>query len=442
MRKQYTASPVKTRQFSSRRRRVYPDSLPCEHCREPFKPTKDRKRFCSYECFKNWEKARSRQSADCGHSQGGKVVPKDVERGESYAERCRFWIEEAERQLSNGWVPDDRKPLILNGHGASLGVRSGALTVRDGLTHHPQERKEFKVFPGRHNTPSRIVMLGHSGSVSIDALLWLSAQKVPLIVLDHRGRELSCLCTSTGAVDPDLRLAQMVALRPEHATELSKDLIRAKIAGCLDNLGLFVPRSLSGDAEPKLLRSLEQLDSASTVAEVMLIEASAAAAYFALWQSVELRWSAKSLDKIPHAWRSGEQRESKVSGSNRHASHPLNALMNYGFGLLESQVRITLASKGIDPAISYLHSIKAGRDGLVYDLMEPLRPTVERAVLGLANRTTFSISDFVTDVNGVCRLNPEFAKKLANADFDLDCESIVAKFSKAVTEGRQDRGLT
>jgi CRISP-associated protein Cas1 len=63
-----------------------------------------------------------------------------------------------------------------------------------------------------------------------------------------------------------------------------------------------------------------------------------------------------------------------VSGRNRHATHPLNAMLNYAYAVLESQVRIATVAQGLDPTIGYLHTSRHSRVALVYDLMEPLRP--------------------------------------------------------------------
>jgi CRISPR/Cas system-associated endonuclease Cas1 len=62
--------------------------------------------------------------------------------------------------------------------------------------------------------------------------------------------------------------------------------------------------------------------------------------------------------------------------------HPVNAILNYAYAVLESQVlRIATVSQGLDLTIGYLHTCRPGRVALVYDLMEPLRPQVDRSVL-------------------------------------------------------------
>jgi len=50
---------------------------------------------------------------------------------------------------------------------------------------------------------------------------------------------------------------------------------------------------------------------------------------------------------------------------------------------------------------------------LVYDLMEPLRPQVDRLVLYFVLSHTFTPSDFVLRDDGVCRLHPQLAREAA-----------------------------
>lgn len=102
-----------------------------------------------------------------------------------------------------------------------------------------------------------------------------------------------------------------------------------------------------------------------------------------------------------------------VSGRNRHATHPVNAMLNYAYAVLESQVRIATVSGGLDPTIGYLHTCRPGRAALVYDLMEPLRSQVDRLVLDFLRSHTFSPSDFISNTDGVCQLHPQLARHAA-----------------------------
>ena len=105
-----------------------------------------------------------------------------------------------------------------------------------------------------------------------------------------------------------------------------------------------------------------------------------------------------------------------VSGRNRHATHPVNAMLNYAYAVLESQVRIAAVAQGLDPTIGYLHARRPGRVALVYDLMEPLRPQADRLVSDLVRSHTFSPTDFILETSGVCRLHPQIARQVAEAN--------------------------
>jgi CRISPR-associated endonuclease Cas1 len=87
-------------------------------------------------------------------------------------------------------------------------------------------------------------------------------------------------------------------------------------------------------------------------------------------------------------------------------------MLNFVYAVLESQVRIAVVAQGLDPTIGYLHAARKRRVALVYDLMEPLRPQVDRQVLQFVREHTFHPSDFVMTPRGVCRLHPQLARQV------------------------------
>src|ERR1017187_4600600 len=79
------------------------------------------------------------------------------------------------------------EPLIVTGHGAHLCIERGALVIRNGFTHYPQPRQEWRLFPGDWRLPSRIVLVDVRGSISVEVIRWLSLHNVTLVFLDWRG---------------------------------------------------------------------------------------------------------------------------------------------------------------------------------------------------------------------------------------------------------------
>lgn len=70
---------------------------------------------------------------------------------------------------------------------------------------------------------------------------------------------------------------------------------------------------------------------------------------------------------------------------------------------------------GLDPAVGILHGNARGQHGLVFDLMEPLRPIVDRTILEFVQSKTFHPADFTLAENGNCRLNSELARNVVRA---------------------------
>ncbi len=336
----------------------------------------------------------------------------------AWARRGRHWQGEATMKpgppRAYKWRNAERKPLVLVGHGVRLRVHQGSLIVQNGFTHYPQEREELRLFPGDRKLPSRIISLDSDGSISLDVIKWLSQQGIPLVLLDWRGEVVSVVGDGAG-YDPALREAQLAAKDTSLGLRIAIDLIERKVASSRDTLGTLPPSPVRDVADDKLGIILDNLRAAppKSVNELLLIEARAAYAYFSAWQMMPLRWKGTGRKPIPPDWHHVVARPSMVSGRNRHATHPVNAMLNYAYAVLESQVRIAIVSQGLDPRIGYLHACRPGRVALVYDLMEPLRPKVDRPLLSFVLSHVLSPTDFALGANGVCRLHPQLARQIS-----------------------------
>lgn len=76
-----------------------------------------------------------------------------------------------------------------------------------------------------------------------------------------------------------------------------------------------------------------------------------------------------------------------VSRETRGAIDPINSLLNYGYGILRSQVERAVIYAGLDPFGGYIHADRPGKPSLTLDLIEEFRQAaVDRVVVGLANR--------------------------------------------------------
>src|SRR5271169_4264601 len=120
-----------------------------------------------------------------------------------WADRNQHWITEAQRTARPRRRRERQKePLILCGHGVSLRVDGGTLLIRNGLTHYPQQREEFRFFKGDPAIPTRIILLDGSGCISFDVLDWLAQQGVALVRIDWKGEVVSVFAASGYSADP------------------------------------------------------------------------------------------------------------------------------------------------------------------------------------------------------------------------------------------------
>lgn len=71
----------------------------------------------------------------------------------------------------------------------------------------------------------------------------------------------------------------------------------------------------------------------------------------------------------------------------RGARDRFNQALNYGYGVLQSQVRTALILAGLDPNAGFLHADRPGKPSLTLDLIEEFRQAVvDRTLIGLVNR--------------------------------------------------------
>lgn len=350
---------------------------------------------------------------------------------DTWAERGDYWIKKInpipyykarKRRIIHN-------PLILSGHGIRLNIDSGTLLIKCGFTHHPQQREEYRFFPRDRQLPSRIVILDGDGSITFDALEWLSVQGVPLVQIDWRG-DVSCVGGVNYAAHPDLTQKQLLMQKNGEGFCFAKWLISKKIENCHATI-----KKISGNsAEAKfnLQKIKEQGDvlnkkSRLNLPSLLAIEGNAAAAYFRYWYTLPLRWKGLSRKPIPEEWQRIGSRIGTTGKNNQLAAHPVNAILNYAYGVLENQVRGQVLAVGADPTIGFIHTAGNNRPSLVFDLMEPLRPIMDFKILEFVTSRTFSPDDFILGKNGVCRLHPQFSRFIVKLVQDMpEIEEITA----------------
>lgn len=298
-----------------------------------------------------------------------------------------------------------RGVLALSGYGLRIAVERGHLTITDGAGRSRRHGRFSRVTPQL----KRLIIHATSGTISLDALSWLEATGAHVVQLDHDGRLVTVTATCR-LDDARLRRAQALALTSGVALELSRELIAAKIAGQADALDA-IPNS--APIATALRDALPHVQQARTLDRVRYVEARAAYGYWHAWESVKLRFPSKHVARIPEHWRTFGERRSPLTDSARKGVNPLNAILNYCYGIAAAEARIAVLAAGCDPGLGILHADRLGRASFAYDVLEPVRPQVDAFVLRFASEHTFSREDFFETHQGVCRLMPPLANRLS-----------------------------
>jgi CRISP-associated protein Cas1 len=274
------------------------------------------------------------------------------------------------------------KPRVLTTvcDNASLRVKGGALIVHDG------ERR--LVFEGSAPKPSAIVMSGWSGMITIEAMRFVCDHKMALILLDW-SRDFLNIVSAPAKTSAEFVRCQVRA----DATEVARAIIAQKIDAYV---------KASAMAKERASSFVQDLAGASSVREVMIVEAQAARV---VWPNVPmLNWRVGS-SRVVASWKLPYSTRRRMTGTSaRRASHPLNALLNAAFSATAGRLAAQLVAEGAHPALGFLHADKPGRWSLAYDAIEPLRPTIERSVFDFVRKHQFAANDFILMKTGSIRL--------------------------------------
>ena len=156
------------------------------------------------------------------------------------------------------------------------------------------------------------------------------------------------------------------------------------------------------------------------------LEGQAAKQYFVALSEVPVHWKG-SKGSMPESWKTIGDRSGMDGTSPRHAKTPFQAVLNYGYGVLARRVHIAIVGEHIDPDLGFFHEDHNQRHNLVYDVVEPLRPIVDRWAWDHLVQQECKAKDFHLGYDGPIRLSsyvaeawvPELDERLAIPVKDL-----------------------
>jgi CRISPR-associated protein Cas1 len=265
--------------------------------------------------------------------------------------------------------------LVADVYGTHIGKHSGRLQVTRGGE---------KVLEAPLIHLQSVLIAGRGVSISADALEACCEQGIPVHFLDSLGNPYAAIYSAGLNGTIAARREQLRAYDDERAVQFATAITTAKIYNQSATLKYLAKNRR--ETAPEIYQELrlcaaDVVDCAAQIAalagdriedvrqQLMGIEGRASAIY---WSAA--RW----LIPGHYEW-SGRE--------GRGALDPINSLLNYGYGILYSQIERAVALAGLEPYAGFLHTDRSGKPSLVLDLIEEFRQiAVDRVVFGLAAR--------------------------------------------------------
>ncbi|MGE4092836.1 MAG: CRISPR-associated endonuclease Cas1 [Candidatus Binatia bacterium] len=269
---------------------------------------------------------------------------------------------------------EDSSQLVLSGFGIFLRKKSERLLV----TKSSNVVYQFPFF-----RVNEVVIASRGISFSSDLIEALCEQGVRVSFLDSRGQPYAMLTSPMLTATVHARREQLLAFHDQRGLTFARAVVVGKIANQERLLRYFgkhlkksAPDRFAG-VEPAANALKAQRTAAAAVDgdcidevrnSLMGIEGMAGKLY---WEGVRTI--------VGH-------RVEFFGREHRGAVDAVNSLLNYGYGILYSQVWGAVLNAGLEPFAGFLHVDRPGKPSLVLDLVEEFRqPVVDRAVIAHLN---------------------------------------------------------
>ena len=268
----------------------------------------------------------------------------------------------------------DTSQLIVSGFGTFLSKVSERLTVRIG-------KKVVYEFP--FFRLSEVTVASKGVTISTDLLQELCQRGIQINFLQVSGKPYAKITSPMLTATIAARRAQIGALESERGAHFAITVVANKInnqSKLLRYFGKYLKQSdpavfdrievLAGELKSLAQKAKKfQGDSLSTARKGLLgMEGASSRMY---WEGVQAIVSKK---------------RELMGRVHRGATDEVNSLLNYGYGILYSQVWGAVITAGLEPFAGFMHVDRPGKPSLVLDMVEEFRqPVVDRTVISHIN---------------------------------------------------------
>ena len=265
----------------------------------------------------------------------------------------------------------DFMQLVINTRGAFLKKSNNCFLIKN-------DEKVFEVSAEKIDS----ILITTSATITTDAIEFAVEKNIDIIFLNHHGDPYGRVWHSKLGSTTLIRRKQLEAEKSAIGFNLAKEWIIIKTGNQIDFLKDLKKnrpdfKELLDEAIDKmenLSRSLSEMDGPLQFkrGSIMGIEGIASQTYFDAISDI-----------MPDNW--------KFKGRSRDPAHDaFNCLLNYGYGVLYSQVERSCIIAGLDPYMGFLHTDNYNKKSFVFDLIEIFRIYVDRTVIGLFSKKQVS----------------------------------------------------
>jgi CRISPR-associated protein Cas1 len=290
------------------------------------------------------------------------------------------------------------RPLLISGFGTCLYTRKG-LVVDDRSRHVAIE------YPPHQLPFDWVIVDNYTGYVSWSALRFLMAHSIPIVHMAWNGN-LYGVTSPPGPIQARVKLGQYRTYTDaSRRVVYASAFLRAKLA--LANYHVGSLEACYRVDSKGLQTEIDRYPEArwTDINRLLEFEAKCANVYWREYRkAVSALWPESgfiSRGNTSYSW-------------TRNSADPINALLNYGYAILEARCRVAVVRAGFDPTIGYLHSIAPSKHPLVYDFQELGRALVDSVVLEMLRAEPWvrKKGAFLRTTDWGLRLAPETAQKL------------------------------
>lgn len=255
--------------------------------------------------------------------------------------------------------------LVLHTFGATLNIDNNGFVVALG-----KERQRLPV-----DSVSSI-HISKGASITSDAVLLAIENEIPILFVDKKGYPKGRVWSPQYGSISTIRKGQLQFTQSKGAVAWIKGILERKIS---NQEALILAMDLSQKTQQEAERDIHRLE----VYRMKVLHAEGdcvqdIAGTLRGWEGASARIYFAALNRyIPEYLRFDER-------TQHPAQDPMNAFLNYGYGILYGKVEGALIKAGIDPYIGILHRDEYNRPVLVYDVIEIYRMWVDYIVYSLA----------------------------------------------------------